>query len=144
MKEYLKGNSTVFPLYVRGREVFRVGSVKQWLKDLGFEEANYFLLIDGLDEIEHSFARQLIEEINILSVQYTQNKILAASRPLTILATEQENTVRICPLTIGICIEHWGIVYSWLNFGDDAQSVQVLSFEDMQKRGCTIRMNVSY
>ncbi len=40
---------------------------------------------------------------------------------------------------LGICIEHWGIVYSWLNFGDNAQSVQVLSFEDMQKRGCTIR-----
>lgn len=110
MKEYLTGNSTVFPLYVRGREVFRVGSVKQWLKDLGFEEVNCFLLIDGLDEIEHSFARQLIEEINILSVQYTQYKILATSRPLTILATELENTVRIRPLTNAECISLYNIV----------------------------------
>lgn len=42
MNEYLSGNSAVFPLYVRGREIFRVGSIKQWLKDLKFEEINFF------------------------------------------------------------------------------------------------------
>lgn len=119
MNEYLSGNSAVFPLYVRGREFLRVGSVKQWLKDLKFEEINYFLLIDGLDEIERSFAMQLIEEINILSLQQSQNKILVASRPLTILSTVVENTVRIRSFTEAECVSLYNIV-SDSKRGEDA------------------------
>lgn len=119
MHEYLSGNSTIFPLYVRGREIFRVGSIKQWLKDLQLEEINYFLLIDGLDEVEHSFIMQLIEETDILYIQYPQNKILAASRPLTILNAEVKSPVRIRSLTDAECILLYNIV-SGSEYGENA------------------------
>lgn len=124
MNEYLAGNSTVFPLYVRGKEISRIGSVKQWLKDLKFDEVNYFLLIDGLDEIDRNFTGQLIEEINVLSIQYPQNKILAASRPLTVLNIEIDRTFNIHPLTDNECLSLYNIVsndesgeqaFRWIN-----------------------------
>lgn len=110
MNEYLLGNSTVFPLYVRGKEISRIGSVKQWLKDQKFEEVNYFLLIDGLDEIDRNFSRQLIEEINVLSIQYPQNKILAASRPLTILNIKVDWIFNIRPFTNEECLSLYNTV----------------------------------
>ena len=119
MNEYLSGNSTIFPLYVRGRSILRAGSVKQWLKEGKFEEINYFLMIDGLDEIERDSARQLIEEINILSVQYPQNKMLAASRQLTILSAEVERTTKIRSLTDTECISLYNAV-SDCKRGEDA------------------------
>lgn len=119
MNEYLSGKTSVFPFYLRGRDIFRVGSVKQWLKDKKFEDVNYFLLIDGLDEIERNFAGQLIEEINILAVQYSQNKILAASRPLTILGADDKNTVRIRSLTNAECFSLYNIISDSKN-GEDA------------------------
>lgn len=119
MKEYLSGNSTIFPIYVRGRDILSAGSVKQWLEKSKLEEVNYFLLIDGIDEIERYLARQLIEEINILSVQHSQNKILAASRQLTILKSELENTVTIRPLTDAECFSIYNIV-SDSEDGEDA------------------------
>lgn len=110
MNEYLSGNSTVLPLYVQGKEIARIGSIKQWLNDLNYDETNYFLFMDGFDEIDFNFARQLVEEINILSIQRPQSKILVASRPLTILSIETEKTFYIHPLSSRECESLYNII----------------------------------
>ncbi len=117
MNKYLSGNSLVFPLYVQGKEIARIGSVKRWLEDKKLDKASYHLFIDGLDEIERSLAVQLIEEIKFLSIQHPQGKILVASRPLTILNAEA--TFYIRPFTDEECFSLYNIV-SDSNQGEEA------------------------
>lgn len=129
MKEYLSDNSSIFPLFVQVKEIARIGSLRQWIKDSECGKANYLLLIDGLDEIDHNFAGQLIEEINALSVQYPHNKILVASRPLVLLSTVMEKRFNIRPFTDEECL----VLYNIISNSTDGEHTFRWISENMRK-----------
>lgn len=110
MKEYIEGKTKVLPLYVQGKEIARIGSIRQWIRDSQFDKSEYILFVDGLDEIDYNFVGQLIEEINVLTLQNPQNKILVASRSLAILNLVEERKLSICPFTDRECWDLYNIV----------------------------------
>lgn len=72
--------------------------MQQWIDSLNIGSLSYFLLIDGLDEIDLKSAAQLIEDIDILAVSHPQSKIIVSSRPLFEIS-KSGKTFKILSLT---------------------------------------------
>lgn len=87
------------PLFAHAREVVNSGSIQKWIDNLEIGRYNYFLFIDGLDEIDFTVAKQLAEEIDTLTAINGNNRILAGSRQMSML-TEKTNKLVISPLSV--------------------------------------------
>lgn len=95
---YLDDTSNPLPLFIQAKELFRIGSVQQWIDSLKIGSLSYFLLIDGLDEVDSKSAVHMIEDIDILAISHPQNKIVVSSRPLFTIS-KSGKTFEILPLT---------------------------------------------
>lgn len=94
---YLDDSNNPLPLFIQAKELCRIGSVQQWINSLNIESLSYFLLIDGLDEVDIRSAAQLIEDIDILAASHSQSKIVVGSRPLYAIL-DSKKTFKITPL----------------------------------------------
>lgn len=97
--EFLKATKGYIPLFSHARDFVRSGSIQQWIDNLGIGTYNYFLFIDGLDEIDSSAAKRLLEEIDVLLAINVNNRILVGSRPISAL-TSKTNKLVIIPLSV--------------------------------------------
>lgn len=98
-KSYLGNLSERIPLFAQAREIAQVGSIRQWVKEQGITDTDYFLFIDGLDEINASVAKQIREEMESLLEMNPANRIIVATRPLAILQNNKQK-INICEFTI--------------------------------------------
>lgn len=96
--EFLKETWRNIPLLAHARELVRSGSIQQWIDALEIGTHNYFLFIDGLDEIDSTVAKQLVEEIDALSAINANNRIIVGSRPISVLA-DKINKIDVIPLS---------------------------------------------
>ena len=96
--EFLKATRKNIPLFAHARDLAGSGSIQQWINNLEIGKYSYFLFIDGLDEIDSSVAKQLLEEIDVLLAINVNNQILVASRPISAL-TCKINRLSIIPLS---------------------------------------------
>lgn len=95
---YLQDNNNPLPLFLQAKELYRIGSIQQWVDRLNIGSLSYFLLIDGLDEVDFKSAAQMIEDIDILAASHPQSKIIVSSRPLFAISGSKK-AFNILPLT---------------------------------------------
>ncbi|MCM1233317.1 MAG: recombinase family protein, partial [Ruminococcus flavefaciens] len=113
---YLNDINNPLPLFIQAKELSRIGSVQQWIDSLNIGSSSYFLLIDGLDEVDSTSAAQMVEDINILAVSYPQSKIIVSSRPL-FATSKSGKTFEILSLTA----EEWNALYNSI-IGDSSSN----------------------
>lgn len=97
--EFLKATRGNIPLFAHARELVGSSSIQQWIDTLEIGTYNYFLFIDGLDEIDSTVAKQLLEEIDALLAINANNRILVGSRPISVLAGKMNKLV-VIPLSL--------------------------------------------
>lgn len=125
--KYLDTHKGSLPLFAQAREITQSGSIQQWIEHQGINNEDYFLFIDGLDEIDSTMAKQLKEEVDSLMVGDTTNHILVNSRTLLILQ-DSDKKIDIHPLTI----EEQQTLYTIIT-KDDSSGVFSHLDESMQK-----------
>ena len=96
-KLFLDNEKTVVPLFVLARDIKNSGSLSHWL-DSHNARSKYILFIDGLDEVEYTFAKQLVEDVRYLLELTPENHIIIGSRPLSFL-TNSTATLHIAPMS---------------------------------------------
>lgn len=107
--EFLKATRRDIPLFAHARDFVGSGSIQQWIDNLEIGTYSYFLFIDGLDEIDSSVAKRLLEEIDVLSAINVNNRILVGSRPISALTCKMNKLV-VTPLSV----EEQCILYSMI------------------------------
>ena len=96
--DYMNGLSDNMAIYLHARDVVKAGSIEEAIKPYFTEKGNNLLVIDGLDEINYEYAKQIIQEERFLSITDPEFKILIGTRPMTYLPDESK-LIKIRDLT---------------------------------------------
>lgn len=85
---YLNNLSVHVPLFVQAREIVEAGSIQRWIEGQKVADADYFLFVDGLDEIETMIAKQIRDEVDLLAAQKIGSRIVVATRPMAMFQND--------------------------------------------------------
>ena len=113
-KKYVENSrKEIIPIFIQGRMLNKGEGIHEWLqKNLSYNSSmNVFLFIDGIDEMSYKEAEFLIEDIKIIGYQNKGFKALIASRPVSVI--ESENIYKMPPLSLKQAEE----LYSQINNG---------------------------
>lgn len=105
--EYLEGIYTRVPLFAQALEIADQG-VQNWAEEkVGTKD--YILFIDGLDEIDYSISRKIINEVDYLNQLLVNSLFVVGSRPMNIIP-KSDSRIQMKDLSSEEIIELFSIV----------------------------------
>jgi len=98
IRKYLLGELKAIPLFAQAYEIIKTGSVQNWTEQY-VKDVDYFIFIDGLDEIDYDMSDKIIEEIGFLKELWTNSCFVIGSRPILAINNNKESQINIQELT---------------------------------------------
>jgi hypothetical protein len=98
MRNYLSGDCELIPLFAQAHEILPFGSIQNWAEQK-IKSTNYFIFIDGLDEVDYLVSEKIIEEINFLKELWPDSRFIIGSRPMSAIINSNDNYINIQALT---------------------------------------------
>lgn len=85
IRNYLDGQLQYIPLFISANELYRKhGTIQEWVAGVA-AGGNYFIFVDGLDEVEYTQAESLANEVSYLRELWVGSRLVITSRPMSFL-----------------------------------------------------------
>lgn len=104
---YFNGEYDILPVFFEAHELIECGGIRKWLQSVKYD-GNFILFLDGLDEVEHTFAQSVVNDIELLRELKPNSFCVVGSRHMTMIPTDK--CINIRPLSLDAQYELFSII----------------------------------